>query len=402
MVTWASGLVSQLCYPATARSARPCRPLTDPVKLAAVVLTAFAASACATAKISPDRVDPKVRELSSLPVGLEVTHDPNPVKAQEGQRSSYRYTWLYRTAVRALGGPVRIEEFGSFDWEEGQWVFSAPTGLPFDAEDFARRYSCVDATVPSDRECVDSTNWAGSDSHRGGKQRWYFVGVDVWGTRMIGEGTIELLGEQRDRAFLSGALIAGVPVGEFADFVDLGLGFEAGVVVNVDNPRALGLRLDASFLEYGRDTRSVQLDDPLASVDLDITTTNSILSVGVGPQLAIPGRRIRPYVYGTLGFAYFETRSFVDGSDDSGGIESTLDSDDFTSSWSAGGGLLIRIVRGRHPVFIDLSATYKRNGRATYLREESIQRAPDGTLTITPTESQTNLTQFRVGVSVGV
>lgn len=196
-----------------------------------------------------------------------------------------------------------------------------------------------------------------------------------------------------DRAFWNGALVSGVPVGEFSQFVNFGGGISSGFVYNFDDRRIWGLRLDASYLIYGHDTRHIPID-PL--VDLEVRTQNQIASVGMGPQVTLPGDGFRPYLFGTVGFSYFWTRSSIG---DAGGRTNL---DDFAVAGSAGGGLLIPVHRGYRPVLIDLSATYQANGRMRYLSEGSIEEAPDGSLTITPIESGGNLLLLRIGVSVGL
>jgi hypothetical protein len=62
----------------------------------------------------------------------------------------------------------------------------------------------------------------------------------------------------------------------------------------------------------------------------------------------------------------------------------------------------ITLSCGETPVHLDLSARYIGNGRVRYLREGSIEENPDGSVTITPIESETNLWWIQVGVAVGV
>jgi hypothetical protein len=96
------------------------------------------------------RMDPKEDELTSIPVGIEVTHSPNPVKAGKGRgRSGYKYTWTYTTSVRSTGGPLTLEEFGCFALHQGRWAFSNHTGKPFSPDDFADWYSCPNARLES-------------------------------------------------------------------------------------------------------------------------------------------------------------------------------------------------------------------------------------------------------------
>jgi hypothetical protein len=131
--------------------------------------------------------------IMDLPVGIEVTHSPNPVKAMHGGRSGYPYTWLYRTSVRSLTQTLTIEEFGSFHFVNGQWRFANYTGKPFAISDFAEWYSCTDGTLKPGVEFSDPNNWSGSQTLEAGRKLWYFVGVDASGKRWRGSAVVEEL-----------------------------------------------------------------------------------------------------------------------------------------------------------------------------------------------------------------
>jgi hypothetical protein len=136
--------------------------------------------------------DPKLRELASLPVGLVVTHYPNPIQARVVSDDRWPYVWSYLTMVRALSGPIRIKEFGAFAWKEGAWEFSSMTGKPYSARHFREWYSCPDGVVRPDSHCSDSRNWSRRSSPEDSQTLWYFIGVDEKGKRVKGEAIIEL------------------------------------------------------------------------------------------------------------------------------------------------------------------------------------------------------------------
>lgn len=139
---------------------------------------------------------PSLSELDTLPEGIRVTHSPNPVRAQEGGRSKRKYTWLYNTTVSAIDSPVVIEEFGGFEFRDGQWRFANITGKPYTPDQFAEWYSCPGALLERGNECSDPQNWTGYDQlHYTNKTLWYFIGRDVAGNRVKGQAMIELLGE---------------------------------------------------------------------------------------------------------------------------------------------------------------------------------------------------------------
>ena len=136
---------------------------------------------------------PILKQLSTLPDEIIVTHSPNPVKAQPGGRSGYKYTWLYETKVAARTGQVVIEEFGSFTWHNNQWFFVNFTMKPFTASDFAEWYECPNAKLNVGQAYSDGSNWTGGDVLASGKMKWYFIGRNEKGERVKGEAIIETL-----------------------------------------------------------------------------------------------------------------------------------------------------------------------------------------------------------------
>jgi hypothetical protein len=157
-------------------------------------------------------------------------------------------------------------------------------------------------------------------------------------------------------------------------------------------------------LIYGSETRRVPLapSGPLALVNVDVTTSNVIVNLGIGPQLTATRGAIRPYVNGEIGFSYFGTSSSVEGTHDVEPFASSTNFDDFTFALRGGGGLWILLSNRRTPVSLDLSAHYIRNGRVSYLREGSITFDTDGAPVYHPIESETNLWLVQAGVSIGL
>ncbi|MCA9556005.1 MAG: hypothetical protein KC933_38630 [Myxococcales bacterium] len=158
------------------------------------VLTALASASCLEAVSScagfvGHTVEAKAREVDDLPVGLEVTHDPVEVRAR-WDAARREYAWDFTTTVRALEGPVTIEEFGGLSKVAGRWV----SGRTFDAQDFAEWYGCPAAEVSPDVPCADPKNWERSKRLQDSASRWYFIGRRPDGTRVKGEAPLRLVG----------------------------------------------------------------------------------------------------------------------------------------------------------------------------------------------------------------
>jgi opacity protein-like surface antigen len=205
------------------------------------------------------------------------------------------------------------------------------------------------------------------------------------------------------RSYLGGELAFARPQGEFRDFVNSGWGGGVHYLLRADRDGWLGLRVDASLLNYGHERERVPFSSTVGGrIALDQTTDNNIAFVGAGPQIGLPTGTLRPYVNGFAGVSYIFTESSVSGSSSGESFASTTNYDDASFAYGGGAGLYIPVSRRRNPVSIDAGVQYRHNGQADYLREGGITDNPDGSITLHPIRSQTNLFTFHVGVSVGL
>lgn len=209
------------------------------------------------------------------------------------------------------------------------------------------------------------------------------------------------VGPVRGELGLNGILA--VPVGEFADYVDLGGGVGGFGVFFVDDRQVFGLRLDASWIIYGRNTVQRPLSPTVPFVNVEVTTENGIGSFAFGPQVMVPEGPVRPYARAGVGLSYFQTKTSVQGSSNSEPFASSTNFDDTTFALSGGAGLRIGLAEAQsHPISLDLGVTYLRNGLTDYLREGGLRETPSGGVEIDPIRSETNLVTYHLGVTVGV
>lgn len=205
------------------------------------------------------------------------------------------------------------------------------------------------------------------------------------------------------RAFVGGSLLIGVPRGEFADFVGTGGGLGGHFIYQLDNAGALAIRFDGGFLVYGQERKRVCFSSTVGCrITVDVTTTNSIFFMGVGPQLIAPSGRLRPYATGSIGLGLFSTQSGVSGSSQHEDFASTTNYSDATFAWTGAGGIYIPLRSGNRPLLLDIGARYHGNGEVNYLNRGSIVDHEDGSITINPIRSQANLLVIQLGVTVGL
>ena len=205
------------------------------------------------------------------------------------------------------------------------------------------------------------------------------------------------------RAFAGVHLMVAQPLGEFDDYIDWGGGIGGEFLYAFDRQGAIGLRVNMGLMMYGHETKRVPLSPSLGRIRVDVSTSNNIFAMGIGPQVMLPSGAVRPYLNGTAGLSYFFTQSSVEGSADFEPFASSTNFDDATFAWAAGGGLYIPLRRGRkHPLSLDIGAQYHANGEARYLREGSIREDGTGEIFFDPIRSQTNLIMYRLGITVGL
>jgi hypothetical protein len=205
------------------------------------------------------------------------------------------------------------------------------------------------------------------------------------------------------RSYVGGEGTYARPQGQFSNYVSNGWGGGMHYLLRLDRDGWLGLRADASLLNYGHEREPVDFGPDVGGrILLDLTTDNNIAFVGGGPQIGLPTGQLRPYVNGFVGVSYIFTQSSLSGSWSGETFASTTNFDDASFAYGGGAGLYIPLSRRRNPVSLDAGVTYRHNGTAEYLRHGDITDNPDGSITLHPVRSETNLVTFHVGVSVGI
>lgn len=206
------------------------------------------------------------------------------------------------------------------------------------------------------------------------------------------------LREVRDIGSAGVNLVVAVPVGEFRQNVDIAGGLDIFGAFNLGQG-GLALRLDGSYLLYGSDNSFV--DQPFYPVS--ITTTYSITSLGIGPQLTFGRGPVRAYGFGTVGFSYIWARSsYGVGGCGCDAFASGTDFDDWTGALQGGGGLLVNLRSRRVPIALDIGARYLSNGDAWYVSPGDVVPQSDGSVLIYPVRSKANLVMLHAGVSIGL
>jgi hypothetical protein len=200
------------------------------------------------------------------------------------------------------------------------------------------------------------------------------------------------------RFTVGGDAVLSQPKSEFANNVGNGFGFNLNGLFKIDYKGYLSLRADGGALQYGRERKDVSFFGVTGRVDLQLETTNSIAWGSIGPQLMIPDGRIRPYANAAIAFTDFSTSSNLN---DSFGesLASNQNASDVSHAWIFGGGLQFPVGSTGA---IDLGARYYYGGRATYLTKGDITDNPDGSITLNPRNSKTDMVLWQLGFSLAI
>jgi len=204
-------------------------------------------------------------------------------------------------------------------------------------------------------------------------------------------GQRSALREVRDEGSLGFTLVVAQPLGEFRRNGDVAAGLTGFAVVGLGRSSALGLRIDGTYMVYDADYRGY-----------GISTTSSIGSLAIGPQITLGQGAIRPYGFATMGGSMFWTSV----SDDN--YCGCYDSDvfflngRFTTVTQVGTGLLITVSRRHTPIALDLGVRDVRHERVRYVPAGGITENPDGSFSVQRVETPVRMRVFQIGVSVGI
>jgi hypothetical protein len=190
----------------------------------------------------------------------------------------------------------------------------------------------------------------------------------------------------------------GIPQGEFAKNVAVAGGFGLGLLLPVASE--FGIRAGFDLQIYGSETRNLVIPaGPAGNINAEINTTNSIVGIGIGAQLGLPGDRPKPYLGGMIGLSNFNTRSSAQGEDtDSQPFASTTNASDNALSKHAFGGIYFPLGGGS--VLFDLGARYTWNGESVrYLTRGDISEDLAGNVVLNFRESPADLLTLTMGVT---
>jgi len=193
------------------------------------------------------------------------------------------------------------------------------------------------------------------------------LGLALGTTPLVGQRSA--LREVRDRGSFGVNVVVAQPLGAFRRTGSVAPGLSGFAVVG--GPM-LGLRIDGSWMVY--DSRYQGL--------------------GQGP--------IRLYGFATAGGSLFWSNASYSGGCGCYASEDFYLDGDFTTTTSAGTGVLIQVASRRSSVAIDLGVRGVRHDRVMYVPAGGLTQNSDGTFSAQRVETPVELRVFQIGVSIGI
>ena len=200
----------------------------------------------------------------------------------------------------------------------------------------------------------------------------------------------EVRGGDRGRGGFGLSFVVGDPMGDFARYGDVAGGLNLFGAFPLGRSGALDLRLDGSWFFYGHD-----------GYGNGLSTTYSIGTLGIGPQLNFGEGPVRAYGFATVGGSLFYTATEYRDYCGCYGSETLYDDGHFTTATQLGAGLLLTVSRRRSPVAIDLGVRDLRNDRVTYVPTGGVTQNSDGSFTVDHVTTPVRLRVYHFGVSFG-
>jgi hypothetical protein len=213
----------------------------------------------------------------------------------------------------------------------------------------------------------------------------------LWAATSPLSGQRSALREVHDAGSAGLTFVVAQPLGEFRRNGDVAAGLTGFAVVGLDRTASVGLRIDGAYMVYDAAYRGY-----------GISTTSSIGSLAIGPQITLGQGPIRPYGFATLGGSVFWTS--VSDNNYCGCYNSDvfLLNGRFTTVTQVGTGVLITVSRRRTPVALDLGVRDVRHERVRYVPAGGITENADGSFTVDRVETPVRMRVFQLGVSVGL
>src|SRR5262249_15467415 len=163
-------------------------------------------------------------------------------------------------------------------------------------------------------------------------------------------------------------LVGSFPTGDWGKIAGFGLALD-GANVTRPHGKPFGLRSNLGLLYNFSRTVDVPAANVGASDKLSIETKNWSLFFGLGPEFSMPNKDVTPFVFGTVGFDTYWTKSELAGTALGTAYSAKHGDSRIAFAWSGGVGVRRKVAPGYH---MELSAEYRSGIRHDFLLPEDV------------------------------
>ena len=169
--------------------------------------------------------------------------------------------------------------------------------------------------------------------------------------------------------FLTGSYLVGsFPMGDWGEIAGFGLALDGADVIKPAG-RPFGVRTSLGLLYNFSRTVDVPAGNLGANDKLSIETKNWSVFFGLGPEFSMPNKDMAPFVFGTVGFDTYWTKSELSGTAFGTSYSANHGDNRIAFAWSAGLGFRRRIAPGH---LGELSAEYRSGIRHDFLLPDDV------------------------------
>ena len=194
-----------------------------------------------------------------------------------------------------------------------------------------------------------------------------------------------------------GYVIGSFPTGDWGEIAGFGVALDATDVVKRNTDKWFSVRSNMGLLYNFSRT----VDVPSANVGpndkLTIETKNWSLMFGVGPEFSAPNKTVTPFVFGTVGFDTYWTKSELAGTATGAPYSARHGDSRISFAWGAGAGIRREIMAGN---MTELSFEYRSGASHHFLLPDDVN-VSGGAVNADRSEHRSDQFIIRIGTVFG-
>jgi opacity protein-like surface antigen len=194
-----------------------------------------------------------------------------------------------------------------------------------------------------------------------------------------------------------GYVTSGFALGDWADIAGFPLGIDATNVIHRNPKRPWSVRSNLGLMYNFSRTVSVPSSNLAPNDALEVTTKNTSLQFGIGPEFSKPTGEVRPFIYATAGFDTYWTSSDLTGTVGGTNYFAKHGDSRMSFAWAAGLGIRRWVVPGEA---VELSAEYRSGSDHRYLKPDEITSS-GGVVSADRSSRTTDQILIRLGTVIG-